>query len=295
MSLHLWNQYFDEKCSVGVSVNDLFCVYKAGSPISPVCIVLVHGGGHTALSWALVAKAMKEKYFIVAPDLRGHGMTEAEGDLSCQQMSQDVLEIVRKVCPHKPIILVGHSMGGAVAIRACGSASRADHIMGLVVLDVVEGTALGSLPVMPIILSRRPKRFDSISDAIQWTLETKQVSNPLSAEVSVPSQLKFDKSSQSYLWRTDLMKTQPFWEEWYIGMSKAFVEAPMAKLLILAGRDRLERETELTIAQMQGKFQVKLVQGTGHTIQEDSPEEVANVISEFIERNRFPHFFAMRK
>ncbi|KAJ0025567.1 hypothetical protein Pint_07556 [Pistacia integerrima] len=37
---------------------------------------------------------------------------------------------------------------------------------------------------------------------------------------------------------------------------------------------------------MQGKFQMVVVRHTGHAIQEDSPEEFATLILNFISRNR---------
>ena len=49
---------------------------------------------------------------------------------------------------------------------------------------------------------------------------------------------------------TDLAKTEPFWESWFVGLSKKFLEARGGKLLLLAGTDRLDKE--LMIGQMQG-------------------------------------------
>lgn len=53
-------------------------------------------------------------------------------------------------------------------------------------------------------------------------------------------------------WRTDLAKTQPFWEGWFDGLSKKFLAGRGGKMLLLAGTDRLD--TELTIGQMQGTY-----------------------------------------
>ena len=39
---------------------------------------------------------------------------------------------------------------------------------GLVVIDVVEGTALASLPHMSAILARRPPSFPSLRAALEW-------------------------------------------------------------------------------------------------------------------------------
>lgn len=66
-----------------------------------------------------------------------------------------------------PIILMGHSMGGAVAVHVAHSA-QLPTVVGLVVIDVVEGTALGALASMQSFLRGRPQSFLSIEDAIRW-------------------------------------------------------------------------------------------------------------------------------
>lgn len=58
--------------------------------------------------------------------------------------------------------------------------------------------------------------------------------------------------SRPWVWRTDLAGTKPYWENWFTGLSKKFLEARGGKLLILAGTDRLDKE--LMIGQMQGMF-----------------------------------------
>lgn len=63
------------------------------------------------------------------------------------------------------IILIGHSMGGAVAVEV---APLIPTVQGLCVIDVVEGTALDSLSSMQSILRGRPTSFKSIEQAILW-------------------------------------------------------------------------------------------------------------------------------
>jgi len=55
-------------------------------------------------------------------------------------------------------------------------------------------------------------------------------------------------------------------EGWFRGLSAAFLAARTARLLVLAGTDRLDRE--LMIGQMQGKFQLVVVPNTGHMLHE---------------------------
>lgn len=72
-----------------------------------------------------------------------------------------------------------------------------------------------------------------------------------SAKLSIPALLKKDPQDDLLRWRTDLIKTQPFWTEWFQGLSEKFLNSGTAKLLILAGTDRLDKP--LMIGQMQGK------------------------------------------
>lgn len=63
------------------------------------------------------------------------------------------------------IVLIGHSMGGAIAVSA---SYKIDSLVGLCVIDVVEGTALDALSSMQSILRGRPTHFKSIPHAVQW-------------------------------------------------------------------------------------------------------------------------------
>ncbi|KAK3383108.1 Alpha/Beta hydrolase protein [Lasiosphaeria ovina] len=84
-------------------------------------------------------------------------------------------------------------------------------------------------------------------------------------------------------WRTNLAATQPFWEDWFVGLSKKFLEGRGGKLLLLAGTDRLD--TELTIGQMQGKYALQVFPEAGHFIHEDLPEKTAMALVDFYRRN----------
>jgi protein phosphatase methylesterase 1 len=55
-------------------------------------------------------------------------------------------------------------------------------------------------------------------------------------------------------------------------------------MLIAAGAERLDRA--LTVGQMQGKFQLLLVAGSGHAVQEDCPLVVSGALSQLARRFR---------
>ena len=177
-------------------------------------------------------------------------------------------------------VVVGHSMGGATAVWLASSPWAVDalNVVGLCVLDVVEGTALAASETMGGIVDAMPTSFASPQDAIQWYLATGLLRNPDSAALTVPPQL-VETDDGDYVWRVDLKETAPVWDEWYAGLSAAFVAAPVRKLLMLAGTDRLD--TPLMVAQMQGAFQLKILPSVGHWLHEDDPPGVAKHLRAF--------------
>ncbi|CAN0447140.1 unnamed protein product, partial [Ectocarpus sp. 8 AP-2014] len=136
------------------------------------------------------------------------------------------------------LLLVGHSLGGSIAVRVAGAAEElrrrcggAAEIAGVVAVDVVEGTALSALDDMPEILRKIPRSFPSMEDAVQWHVKTGAVRNSASAHAVVPSRLKKDPARDGrVVWRTDLRATERHWRDWFEGMSKAFLELPVPKV-----------------------------------------------------------------
>nr|XP_010930499.1 protein phosphatase methylesterase 1 isoform X2 [Elaeis guineensis] len=258
-----WSDYFDKEEDITIpGTNNVFHVYMAGSE-GPVVFCL-HGGGYSGLSFALSASIVKEKARVVAMDLRGHGKSSTDNDLdlSIETLRNDVLAVLKTVYGNSPpaIILVGHSMGGSVAVHVAAMKAM-PNVHGLVVVDVVE---------------------------VEWSVRAGPLRNVESARISVPSTLTYDDSKKCFTYRTPLEQTEKYWKGWYDGLSEKFLSCPVPKLLLLAGTDRLDRP--LTIGQMQGKFQMVVVRHTGHAIQEDVPEEFASLILNFISRNRIgPH------
>ena len=66
------------------------------------------------------------------------------------------------------IVLVGHSLGGAVVVDFASRALLGAAVLGYAVLDVVEGSAMEALGHMEAYLSNRPSTFPSLASAIEW-------------------------------------------------------------------------------------------------------------------------------
>ncbi|KAF8404282.1 hypothetical protein HHK36_009164 [Tetracentron sinense] len=279
-----WLGYFDQEDDVSIpGSNDVFHVYMAGSE-GPVVFCL-HGGGYSGLSFALSASKIKEKARVVAMDLRGHGKSSTENDLclSIETLCNDVLAVLKTMYGDSPpaIVLVGHSMGGSVAIHVAAK-KAIPSLAGMMVVDVVEVLLFsGRVVAMERFYNRN-------SNLVEWSVKGGSLRNIESARLSIPSTLKYDDSKNCYIYRTQLEETEQYWRGWYEGLSEKFLSCPVPKILLLAGTDRLDRS--LTIGQMQGKFQMVVVRHTGHAIQEDVPDEFATLVLNFISRNRIgPH------
>ncbi|KAH7884869.1 Alpha/Beta hydrolase protein [Phlebopus sp. FC_14] len=270
-------------------------------------IVLHHGAGYAGTSFTCLAKeisgVMRGKVGVLTFDARRHGKTtstEPDDNLSMDILVDDFVSLTQTVFPdpaHAPVLmLVGHSMGGSVVVRACPKIQNLHYtVSGVAVLDVVEGTAIEALPHMHALLNSRPEGFDSIEEAIEWHVNTHTINNPISARISIPSILIPRESTlaprtranepYAYRWRTPLRSTAPYWDSWFSSLSSLFLSLRSARLLVLAGAERLD--TPLMVGQMQGKFWLEVMseRGVGHLVHEDDPTRLAEILSEFWKRN----------
>lgn len=129
-----------------------------------------------------------------------------------------------------------------MAIRLCRD-NLIHKVLSLIVIDVVEGTALSSLANMPQVLRRRPKNFKSLEEAIHWaTTASDALCRLPGARQSVPSQLRKNEQTGLYEWICDLTKTQPFWIQWFTGISHEFLECKQGKVLIIGHVDSMDSE-----------------------------------------------------
>jgi 3-oxoadipate enol-lactonase len=113
-------------------------VLEAGGGGRPM--LLVHGYTGAKEDFADHIDALAELgWWVVAPDLRGHGGTdhpEDPAEYSLERFSDDLVELVDEL-EWDRFVLLGHSMGGMVAqVLAIGHGHRLD---GLVLMDTGHG------------------------------------------------------------------------------------------------------------------------------------------------------------
>ena len=188
-------------------------------------LVCLHGAGHSAFSFAPLA-GINSKFRTISFDFRGHGyntMSEGE-DLSQETLIKDairVLNYINEIFPGECIIVVGHSMGGSIATKTVAEIFKHkeqypvlfDLIQGLIVIDVVEGTAMEALPFMESFVKSRPKKFKTVEEGIEYFFRSGTIKNIESARISVPPLLREKEAGNEkyYEWKTNLLASQKYW------------------------------------------------------------------------------------
>ncbi len=117
-------------------------VMDFGDPKRPVDLVFVHGNGLNAATYRSLLAPLSSSLRILAPDLRGHGLsqlpTQAKGRRGWADYRDDLVSLMDSL-EGPPVALAGHSMGGTSSLLA--AAARPDRVSRLVLMD-------------PVILSR---------------------------------------------------------------------------------------------------------------------------------------------
>jgi pimeloyl-ACP methyl ester carboxylesterase len=134
--------------------------YRAWGPIGGDGVVLVHGGAAHARWWDHIGPLLARGVRVVAPDLSGHGDSEHRSSYRLDQWADEVVAVAPAAGIGGPPIVIGHSMGGLVALRAGrqhGRRLRAVAAVDSPVRDFTpeeraarDGQAFGPLRVYPV-------------------------------------------------------------------------------------------------------------------------------------------------
>ncbi len=98
-------------------------------------LVMVHGWMDVGASFQFVVDALQDRRFVIAPDWRGFGLSDAPGTDSYwfPDYLGDLDALLDVFSPTQPVDLVGHSMGGNVVMSYAGV--RPQRIRRLVNLE----------------------------------------------------------------------------------------------------------------------------------------------------------------
>lgn len=241
-------------------------------------VVLLHGLFGAASNWLGVAPALAAAgHRLILPDLRNHGRSPHDAEMSYPAMAADVRTLIQQ-SGHDSATLIGHSMGGKVAMWL--ALSCPSLVERLVVVDMA--------PV------RYPNRFAGLLGALQrlplHTLDSRAAADrALAADIPNPALRGYllqnlTKASGGWRWRFNL--------EALVCRIHGLMDFPQAAAgrqfpgdaLFLHGAesDYVQPEHEPQIRRYFPFARHRAVPGAGHWLYSDQPELFTDAVTGFL-------------
>ncbi len=246
-------------------------------------LVLLHGGGQNAHTWDTVALALGRP--LLAIDLPGHGHSDAgsQNPMSPEAFAQDVAVVIRSLAPSASAV-VGMSLGGLTSVAV--AQSNPSLVRKLVLVDITPGVnAQKSSAIANFV--RGPATFASLDDLLARTIEHnpgRSVSSLRRGILHNAMQLE----DGSWMWRYRRFGTEglPGNEPSSVDFLRLWnaIEQSPAPLLLARGMLPQSVVDDGDVAELlRRRPDSRIVEfpSAGHSVQGDSPVELARTISEF--------------
>ena len=264
-------------------------------------IVFLHGFPEFWYSWRHQIPYFAKHFKVVAPDLRGYGETEKPPEISeyrIDKLVRDVIELIHSLGKEKAII-VGHDWG---AIIGWSIAMIAPSVVEKLIIMNAPHPALYQKNAFKNLIQMQ-KSWYVFFFLLQKVPEKVLNGNnfallKLMFESSIKRKDKFTQSNiENYIssWRKEggagitgginyyrANLNAEFWEN--LGESIPFPKIRTPTLLIW-GEDDIFFEKELTENTkefIEAPFSLKLISDCGHWVQQEAPDEVNQIIHEFL-------------
>jgi pimeloyl-ACP methyl ester carboxylesterase len=249
---------------VNIVVDNLLTNYRLSG--KGKLVLLLHGWGDSARGLAKLQKNLADKYEVLALDLPGFGGTQApQSAWDLDDYARFIVAALEKLELKQPYALLGHSNGGALAIRAAS--------MGLL------------KPEKLILLAAAGVRTNSAGKRLFLKIVAKTGNL---ATIWMPERYRKGLRKSLYGAAGSDILVAPHLEDTFKKTVRQDVQGDavaidMPTLLVYAADDD-------AIPVADGKqyhdlikgSDLKIVEGAGHFVHIDQPEEVARLIKEFL-------------
>jgi pimeloyl-ACP methyl ester carboxylesterase len=247
----------------------------------PPELVLLHGGAQNAHTWDTVAMALGRP--LVAVDLPGHGHSDGgiQGSLDVLANADDVATVVGALAP-TPVPVVGMSLGGMTALALTDR--HPELVERLVLVDVTPGVD-GVKAQSIVAFIDGPETFPSFEELLARTIEF----NPTRTESSLRRGILHNAVQQedgSWVWRY-----RRFREEGEVGEHPDFsdrweavsrVRVPLMLVRGMRPQSVVDDADEAELLRRQPSARVEHVEEAGHSVQGDTPVELAALLDDFL-------------
>lgn len=239
-------------------------------------ILLLHGYLESLDVWEDFAKLLAKEYRVVAMDLPGHGISQVMGPVHTMSFLADTVVGVLDELEIDKVTIVGHSMGGYVALQTLRL--HPDRLEGLVLLSST------SNPDSPEKLLDRDREIAMVEAGHKDLLATTAAKNGFASD-----NLRRMQDEIIFL-EEQVLVTEP---EGVVALLRGMKEredsnellrsSSLPQLFILGKKDSyipLEKAEEMVAAHPQAK--VVWLENSGHLGYFEEPEACATAIGEFM-------------
>jgi pimeloyl-ACP methyl ester carboxylesterase len=255
-------------------------------------LVLLHGGAQNAHTWDTVAMALDRP--LVAIDLPGHGHSDGpadrqEGQLDAYGNAVDVAAAIRQLAPDAKAV-IGMSLGGLTAIAL--SAEAPELVRAIVLVDVLPGIKAQRARHITDFVNG-PASFASLDELLDRTARF----NPDRSRSSLRRGILHNAEQQpdgTWVWRwarhrraaspSSPAPASPAADTRYAPLWAALSSITVPLLLARGMRPDsvLDDDDERELLRRLPSAQVVHVQEAGHSLQGDTPLELAAIIEHFV-------------
>ncbi|WP_049632608.1 esterase [Yersinia aldovae] len=249
-----------------------FRLQNALSPTPALTIILIHGLFGNLDNLGVLARDLHKDHNVIQVDLRDHGLSPRSPQVNYPEMAQDVLELLDQLEIGK-VIIVGHSMGGKVAMAM--TALAPDRIEKLVVIDI----APVNYPVR-----RHDQIFTALNAVNAAGVTQRQEAAQLMREfIKEEGVIQFLlKSFQGGEWRFNV---PALWDQYENIVGWQPVPAWPHPILFIRGElsPYVQDSYRDDIARQFPQAKAHVVAGTGHWVHAEKPDSVLRAIHRFID------------
>ena len=247
-------------------------VFGSGDPV-----IILHGMFGMLDNWQYVAKKLSDHFMVFILDLRNHGKSPHSADFSYEIMAQDVFNFMEENWIFKAH-LIGHSMGGKVAMRlAC---EHEDRIEKLVVVDIAPKKYTGNHQnIFDALFSINLDQLNSRSEA-EDILKNKIESQGV--RQFILKNMHINKDSQKYEWKMNLKVIHESYAH-ILDSDKLENQFNQPTLFVKgADSDYIKREEWDQYIQNFPNAQLQSIPQAGHWVHADQPKEFLEILNNFL-------------
>ena len=246
-------------------------------------ILFLHGSALQARTWDVVAMLLRNSYRCIAVDLRGHG--ESDWSSSCNyQLSAHVADISAFIAEKRlePVILVGHSLGGLVAMTV--AASRQPAVAALVLVDIAPARNRNATGRVRNFVSSR-QTFQSADELLEHVLRfAPQRRKELLAGSLLYNIQVLPDGTLAWKYDPNQFSGQPDPDRDEEQLWKCIAKTSCPIMLVLGSKSGLvTADTADRLVKLARAGRSCSIENAGHTVQGDEPRALAHSIQTFLD------------